>query len=228
LVTSGQIFSFKVKVRATAFSFLSLLVAFGVLVLFFMKSATSKTKLVVCFGDSLTAGYYQHGLRFEPYCRSIKVDGVKSIDYGTPGMTSSEMTSWVEKVLQEVALTHDSSAFEFWAFCALGGTNDLSVAKPDTIAANMKLVGEKAQAKFKHVLLGTLPVFPNLLRFSELHKKLKDVNQLLKSLPFSIIPFENACDVQDESLWDDGLHNSPKGYQVMGKLAEQELRKLLK
>lgn len=140
--------------RATAFSFLSLLVAFGVLVLFFMKSATSKTKLVVCFGDSLTAGYYQHGLRFEPYCRSIKVDGVKSIDYGTPGMTSSEMTSWVEKVLQEVALTHDSSAFEFWAFCALGGNKRFERGKAGHDCSKHEIGGRKGASQVQARAVG--------------------------------------------------------------------------
>jgi hypothetical protein len=63
----------------------------------------------------------------------------------------------------------NDESLELFAFVALGGTNDLSVKSPKDIAANMKIVCEKAKAhKFKHVFISTIPMFPNLDKFAVL------------------------------------------------------------
>jgi len=107
---------------------------------------------------------------------------------------------------------------------ALGGTNDLSVESPENIAGNMKLIAQKAKAQgFAHVFLCTIPIFPNVQRFPVILSKLRQTNELLNLSGFPIVPLQDACSVDDASLWDDGLHNTPMGYKQMGKVVEKEL-----
>ncbi len=58
-----------------------------------------KTRLIVCFGDSLTAGMVGRSSFFEPYAKHIHFQNTKVVEFGFPGMTSREMTKRVDEVL---------------------------------------------------------------------------------------------------------------------------------
>ena len=52
-------------------------------------------KRVLCYGDSLTAGWYNGGRSFEPYARhlNLNIAGVSAVEVGLSGWCASEMVS---------------------------------------------------------------------------------------------------------------------------------------
>ena len=50
-------------------------------------------KRVLCYGDSLTAGWYNGGRSFEPYARHLNIAGVSAVEVGLSGWCASEMVS---------------------------------------------------------------------------------------------------------------------------------------
>ena len=58
-----------------------------------------RTKLVVCFGDSLTAGWYKDGAASEPYARHVHLPETKVVDFGEPGFTSEALVKRADDVL---------------------------------------------------------------------------------------------------------------------------------
>jgi lysophospholipase L1-like esterase len=183
-----------------------------------------KGKLILCFGDSLTAGYYAHGLRFAPYAEHLTTkDGAyKGMDFGTSGMTSREMVSWVDEVLRHDAL----KGYELFAFVALGGTNDLGGnASAEQIAKNMGLVAAKAKVRgFERVCVATIPTFPNAVRAKRVVDKIEATNALLRKLDAEIVPLAEAVSPEVATIWDDGLHNNPKGYELYADAIKRHLK----
>ncbi len=184
-----------------------------------------KTKLILCFGDSLTAGFYAHGLRFAPYSEHLTTkDGTyKGMDFGTPGMTSREMVDWTDQVLKQEAL----KGYELFAFVALGGTNDMGGgATPEQVAKNMGLVAAKARARgFERVCLATIPTFPNAVKFKRIVDKIDSTNALLRKVEgVEIVPLADAISPEMAPIWDDGLHNNPKGYELYAAAVKRHLK----
>jgi len=182
-------------------------------------------KLILCFGDSLTAGYYAHGLRFAPYAEHLTTkDGAfKGMDYGTPGMTSKEMVTWVDEVLRQDSL----KGYDLFAFVALGGTNDMgSATTPEQVARNMGQVAAKAKARgFQRVCLATIPTFPNAQGYMRILDKLAATNALLSKVEgVEVVPLADAILPDMATIWDDGLHNTPKGYELYAAAVKRHLK----
>jgi lysophospholipase L1-like esterase len=99
--------------------------------------------LIICFGDSLTAGYQADGfaVRQTPYGEFLqeRLGGVaRVITSGVCGETTSEM---VHRFRRDVVVHHPA-----WV-CILGGTNDLGCnEKPETVMRNLVDLYQQARA----------------------------------------------------------------------------------
>ncbi len=186
-----------------------------------------KQRFILAFGDSLTAGYYAHGALFAPYAAHLnKITGIKAVEHGVPGMTSDELLETLDDVLKH----QQPGDVELFAFVALGGTNDMGGrATPDQVAKNMRLIAAKARAfGFKHVCLMTIPLFPNAERVERIVSKIAATNKLLQQLgekgDVQIIPLAQSVLPSVAGIWDDGLHNNPKGYELYAEVVKTALR----
>jgi len=120
-------------------------------------------KRILCFGDSLTAGYYAQGNRFHPYANLLKKLLGVEVDYiGLSGWTTRQMCdgkdndSCVDVVKRQGAISTEicvlnSGISRSWrglraqlrrnryTHCIiLGGTNDVSGSSPDMILSNLR------------------------------------------------------------------------------------------
>ena len=97
---------------------------------FVVQPHTARQLRILCFGDSLTAGYNKHGKNFYPYCQRLQqILNYRSqipVFTDTKGivgeMTHKQMTTRLPLVLGN-ATKKMSGAFD-WV-CILGGTNDI-------------------------------------------------------------------------------------------------------
>jgi lysophospholipase L1-like esterase len=184
---------------------------------------------ILCFGDSLTKGYYSNGHKYCPYSKILEVylkeyykyNNFQIIEEGKDGeCVVDEMENRLENILNE-------NNFDY--VILLGGLNDLgSDEKVDNIGKAFKniynLLNNNIYIKmFFHI---TVPfnAFDKFL--NEKNNKNYLNNYILTKL------YSNKRYVIDISLyfnylyldeyykklyWDDGLHFTPDGYELLAK-----------
>jgi hypothetical protein len=81
------------------FLLVSVLTAVAGLLLVVFSMKDNRTKLILCFGDSLTAGFTHRGSLFTPYAQYIHIEGARAIDFGVPGMMSVQMIDYFDKIM---------------------------------------------------------------------------------------------------------------------------------
>eukprot|EP01111_Echinosteliopsis_oligospora_P019414 TRINITY_DN939_c1_g1_i2.p1 TRINITY_DN939_c1_g1~~TRINITY_DN939_c1_g1_i2.p1 ORF type:complete len:137 (+),score=17.54 TRINITY_DN939_c1_g1_i2:260-670(+) len=114
----------------------------------------------------------------------------------------------------------------------LGGTNDLGFKRPDIVLDNLKSMHDLCKKHGVQSLAITIPQ-PSL----ELKQKWIGEIRSQINTPFEayckennipIIDFSRRIPYQDDSsIWDDGLHLAPKGYDMLGELVFESLQPLL-
>lgn len=183
-----------------------------------------EVSLVVAFGDSYTSGYTSMGWNEAPYCRYLRTrPGERAVDYGLPGESSRSMVSRVDEVLDSIG-----SDARISLFIALGGTNDVANASEATkVVQHMQSVARKALGKADVVLLMTLPIFPNLVKYlPEAVEALRRINDGIRATAIDRVRIVDLCDhipASDSSLWDrDGLHPSMQGYIKFAQVIQEQ------
>eukprot|EP01006_Ploeotia_vitrea_P012588 TRINITY_DN33286_c0_g1_i1.p1 TRINITY_DN33286_c0_g1~~TRINITY_DN33286_c0_g1_i1.p1 ORF type:complete len:230 (+),score=29.59 TRINITY_DN33286_c0_g1_i1:64-690(+) len=202
--------------------------------------------VILCFGDSLTAGYHHHGTAFHPYKESL-VDtlgnGVTAEAIGFSGWRTGEMVSKADSPkatdvcdMEWPGLRHALKQQQYTHCIIMGGTNDLADMVPaDTLFGNlMKLHQMCHSAGVKTV---ALPIPPSKWLTPSLEQPYKireEVNQRLKEWATTeekavwvdmtqYIPYS-----AESGHWEpDGLHMSKEGYVHFGKKLADELKTII-
>jgi lysophospholipase L1-like esterase len=178
---------------------------------------------ILCFGDSLTAGYMSMGTKYHPY--SLKLQELLNKRYpnkyevitlGYPGAT---VVNDFEKRF-EYYLNH---TYPLVAVIILGGTNDLSYnIPPEKIALTLFKLYSMVEDNGIKIFGITIPESKGDFKKRD---RLYLNNLLLLSYRTIIdldIPYSDTS-----GYWDDNLHFSAHGYNKMGEIVYNSLIKYL-
>ncbi|KAJ5573524.1 SGNH hydrolase [Penicillium hispanicum] len=194
---------------------------------------------ILCFGNSLTAGFYCYGLEYHPYAGKMK----ESILAEFPTL---QITTEVQGLPGDLVIFPPGSFLSrIQAKCAkprydwvifLGGTNDIGYGhKPDRIYAALQDSWKVARDSGAKVLALTIPECA--AASASLNTRRAELNALILAhqadgfYAFDLcskIPYHAASETFREETFDDGLHLTAKGYDFMGSLVGEHLVALLK
>lgn len=173
---------------------------------------------ILCFGDSLTAGYYNEGKNFYPYSKKLSklLDDKYHIDYiGLSGWTTEEMINnkdnincedCLEKIWFGLSIQLRQKKYKYCII--LAGTNDLEENNSIDIITNILSIHQIAINEGCKTIALTIPPMRIESVIPEIKEKRQNINDSLKS--YSEI---ETIDISNNNLWDsDGLHFSPEGY----------------
>lgn len=180
---------------------------------------------ILCFGDSLTSGYFCFGMDSHPYSLKLedKLTGalpgvdVETVTNGVPGDVAT-FKRFTDRMRDE----YRKSSFD-WAI-VLAGTNDLAYGISTTsIYESLQETWNIALSKGSKVLALTVPECES--RSEKLTKRRDELNRSIMNHQQpnfhcfdlrSHIPFHSLSEDDREKYWDDGLHLRDDGYDWMG------------
>ena len=208
-----------------------------------MGSSMNKTeKRILCFGDSLTEGWYDNGRKFYPYTKKLAKlldsysSGVKYNIFNT-GLSGEcaidEMTARLPEVLKQFAPLD--------LVIILGGTNDLaslSNAKERDLFENLRKLHEIAHNIGAKTCALTIPeAFIDILPMASDYKEYREsVNERLKIFAKDNSDKVILCDLNKKHpmhgipekdmkrYWDDDLHFTPAGYDRMAEIIFEDIK----
>ena len=179
-------------------------------------------KNILCFGDSLTAGYYNDGNNFYPYSKKLEelFEYQYNIDYiGLSGWTTEEMIDNKDNIICEDSLGKKWVGLrvklrkKIYNYCIiLVGTNDLDENNREDIFKNLLRIHNIAKEEGCQTIALTIPAMRIESVMPEIKEKRQKINNCLKSSKeFNTIDITKF--LSDASFWDiDGLHFTPNGY----------------
>ncbi|KAJ5246410.1 SGNH hydrolase [Penicillium chermesinum] len=192
---------------------------------------------ILCFGDSLTAGYHSWGIGAHPYAAKLKQTletalpnlEIESKVDGVPGDLVVPPGSFLRRIQDDCKTQWDWVIF-------LGGTNDLGYGKtPEEIYAGLQTSWNVALDAGAKLLALTVPECA--VRSEQLIGRRAELNELILSHgqdrfhAFNLhekIPYFSSSPEFTRDVFDDGLHLTPKGYDLMGNVIGQHLARLLR
>lgn len=201
---------------------------------------------LLCFGDSLTAGWTHNGSFYYPYAytmmKTLRVAFPEiKLDISVKGEPSDLVVpSRGEFVSRMAEIWSHAEKYEEpydWVLI-LGGTNDLpdlrSDKEVDEVFSGLVELYEMCAKHGAKVIALTVPETaqpPPLL--AERRKMLNDLIRNRKRPNFYVYDLNKDLpylrySAQNQSLWDDGLHLTSKGYAAMGEKVAVFFRPLLK
>ncbi|EFZ00327.2 GDSL-like Lipase/Acylhydrolase [Metarhizium robertsii ARSEF 23] len=184
-----------------------------------------KTLSVLCFGDSLTSGYYAMGLESHPYSIAFAAKVQEALPEtklhvytnGRPGDVAS-FQPFRQRLQAECDKRHHD-----WVII-LGGTNDLAyMVPPEEMYKSFQANWDIALAKGSKVLALTIPesrskpawviqnrseINSSILAHEEFNYHAFDLHAKL--------PYHSLSAEDRQKYWDDGLHLTDQGYEWMG------------
>ncbi|KAK0628401.1 SGNH hydrolase-type esterase domain-containing protein [Bombardia bombarda] len=184
---------------------------------------------ILCFGDSLTAGYSAMGSVYHPYEKMLvqmlemafpDMD-VETVEDGKPGCTVK--FAYLDRI-QENFPPKKKDAEPFDWVIVLGGTNDLAIGvPPESVFEKLREVWDFALRRKCKVLALTVPeaggfrkrTEPPRIKLNDLIKGYKRTGFHVFDL-FAAVPFQSMSAQDKERYWDDGLHFTPDGYDLIG------------
>ncbi|KAG2497736.1 hypothetical protein HYH03_004470 [Edaphochlamys debaryana] len=192
---------------------------------------------ILAFGDSLTEGYYNGGMGFHPYSQKLtELFGQAGVDvkvhqHGVSGeCVVGGMGDRLPLVLQQTEL--EGKRYE-WAV-VLGGINDLGYgATARRTYGGLKELYGMCHAHGARVLaltcLQTAWTKPGEV---DERSKLNDlIRDAPKEMPYvkvadleAALPYPSDSDKEGQACWDDGLHLTPKGYDVIAQVVFDALK----
>ena len=193
---------------------------------------------ILCFGDSLTSGYHSWGSDYHPYATRLKERleqrfPARDIDISTDGLPGDTVIdgsfmSRLDSCLGQV------NRYDW--IIILGGTNDLGWGrKADDIVKALELVWSKALNSGANVLalnVAASRVCSSVGGF----RRMRDINEKISAHRedrfftldlCSSIPWPEDDSAEQDRLWDDGLHFTPAGYDLIGDVVAERLIALL-
>eukprot|EP01062_Namystynia_karyoxenos_P046968 TRINITY_DN35323_c0_g1_i1.p1 TRINITY_DN35323_c0_g1~~TRINITY_DN35323_c0_g1_i1.p1 ORF type:complete len:281 (+),score=108.00 TRINITY_DN35323_c0_g1_i1:82-843(+) len=196
---------------------------------------------LLCYGDSLTAGYYCMGSCWEPYApalaaglRQLGIADAEAAAIGLSGLTAVELAEGMDcAALQDccgitgaglrAALKESASGGGcFRAAVIMAGTNDLCrTDAQDTVAALLQLHCAALAEGARTVAVG-VPEAAFLRRHEEGRQRRDAINTALRiwaeRMAPAVLYVAPPVPFDDENGdWEgDGLHMSQQGYQKLG------------
>jgi lysophospholipase L1-like esterase len=194
---------------------------------------------ILAIGDSLTAGYYHRGRDYHPYANHLLhlfASAKRPVIMHEKGVNGDLVVPFMLHRLK--AILTNSSHFPYDWIIILGGTNDLShnsLAKR-IFYEGLKPMYDMALRQWQgHTKLAVMTVFENA-RFSAVdapEKERQALNEMIRSFAINHKNQDNVClvnldkgiphyDLNDsnkqEFIWDDKVHLTPAGYDLMATL----------
>lgn len=196
----------------------------------------NRPRRILCYGDSLTVGFYCGGLGFEPYGRSMAErlgDAGLAVEVnvcGLSGRTAEEMAAWIDGTLIDVVglqgkglnrTLQEDGPYDLVVIMA--GTNDMALgANEDRILGNLRLLHSAChQRGVPTISLAPPPAPGKGIAREEARQHLVDLlegfSHEMPGMVTCMDPSELMPSTQ-RHLWDeDGLHFSRVGSCVLGE-----------
>lgn len=213
---------------------------------------------ILCFGDSLTSGFYNHGRNFHPYSQRLSQllnsDGRRKYYVKTSGEVGEMAHGSMARRLPQVL--GNSSRFD-WVII-LGGTNDVAHVKnfgdddsfmtqlinvwQPRIVRDIEILHEIAHKYGARTVLLTIPetayeAWPSYKTLWVMRSRLnEDLRNYARRSQGNVVLCDLAAKVPRHSippqtealLWNDHLHLTPYGYDKMAEIVYQCLKPYLR
>ena len=184
------------------------------------------TKSILCYGDSLTAGYCEGGFAFAPYAPALEraLGGSVRVDHvGHSGMTATEMLRYADAPDAGLRAILDAANGRYAAVVLLAGTNDLAEVQHRPVGAAR--VGVAVWAL--HDLAKPLPTVCVSIPGSMAQERIPACRELARGANEDLrrrcdgagVTFAECPVAFDASSGDweaDGLHMTRQGYASFG------------
>jgi len=191
---------------------------------------------ILCFGNSLTAGYSRFGTEFHHYATTLKSTletsqphlAITTTIDGFPGDLVCPGGIFKSR-LQEHCLPTATQKYDL--IIILGGTNDLAYSfTPEAIFAALVENYTLALGTGARVLALTIPERAaekagSVLGRKGMEKRVK-LNDMLMGYEAErwvimdlakAVPYHELSEERKDEIWDDGLHLTKEGYELMGR-----------
>lgn len=207
------------------------------------NEAPIKTIRILCFGDSLTAGYCYDGAVHAPYNEKLQqmVEmafpeyAIETEEDGRDGDLVTSKVGFVRRINEQFA--SDSSQSYNWTV-VLGGTNDLAHGvSAEALFEDLKRVWDVPLSHKSKVLALTIPeAGVTGARGRKINETRREVNDLIKGYKrenlhvfdlCAAVPYHSMSETDRGKYWDDGLHFTPDGYELVGQKVGMALVSLL-
>jgi lysophospholipase L1-like esterase len=194
-------------------------------------------KYILAFGDSLTKGFYSMGMKYHPY--SIKMNSLLEEDKFNytvidSGINGEQTESMVERIQQEI----QSSGVKFHTVILYAGVNDLGFRSAESILENILTIHTYVtEQRIKFIIL-SLPENKCDTKFKFIKEKRRALNHSIRSVSKEKENFY-LCDLDTEiqyskmtkeeksKYWDDQVHYSPEGYDLLGEIIFNKIKSLI-
>eukprot|EP01060_Flectonema_neradi_P025299 TRINITY_DN34115_c0_g1_i1.p1 TRINITY_DN34115_c0_g1~~TRINITY_DN34115_c0_g1_i1.p1 ORF type:complete len:206 (+),score=45.79 TRINITY_DN34115_c0_g1_i1:50-619(+) len=187
---------------------------------------------ILCVGDSLTQGWYKGGFAQAPYSEYVE-QNMNKVDVVTLGYPGANTT----RVLMNMMEVLGGDVSDYDAAVVLSGTNDISQCEDDPSSTANKVLTrlQKIYSTFldknKKLVVVTVPPFADHDPEYILTKCRNIVNDGIRSFASEnnllLAEFHDAILSEDSNtFYDDNVHMSPVGYELLGKLVVEQLKKL--
>ncbi|KAI1383056.1 SGNH hydrolase [Hypoxylon trugodes] len=197
---------------------------------------------ILCFGDSLTAGYPAS----QPYAEKLKekledallVHSYSEIEYEVEGVPGDLVTrgSYLQRMRDSWRIATQAKEPYDWTI-VLGGTNDLGWGcTPEDIVAALKRTWEIPMFKGGKVLALTIP--DTRSRYKDVKERREQVNKAIKEHKkqgffyfdlYNALPYHEMVPEDRPKYWQmDGVHLTADGYNLMGEKIAEELIRIVK
>ncbi|CAN8098580.1 unnamed protein product [Discula destructiva] len=203
-------------------------------------SKPKPTLRILCFGDSLTSGYssqpdhpYEHAVT-KTLTRAFPSLTIDAHVSGIPGDTVSLPGSRFLSRIEPTFLTKGGGTPFDWTVI-LGGTNDLALGvEPKTIFEALRAVWAVPLSKGGRVLACTVP--DSRAGKGGVAARRDQVNGLIRAWRqenfhvfdlAAAIPYANMEPAERAKYWDDHVHLTPAGYDLMGEKIAARLVELI-
>lgn len=193
---------------------------------------------ILCFGDSLTAGYHSWGMEYQPYATRLEERlkhryPSKEFDITVDGVPGDLVTAgtFVSRLQHQLRVNE-----QFDWVVILGGTNDLGWGRtPEDVLISLEILWTMALESGAKVLALTVAANQACAntryrqRLLDLNWKILDHEEdsYFTADLFELIPWPTEDTDEQKRIWDDGLHFTSIGYNMMGDVVADRLIDLL-
>ncbi|KAF4627932.1 hypothetical protein G7Y89_g10219 [Cudoniella acicularis] len=204
----------------------------------------TKSLHILCFGDSLTHGYSKMGALYHPYSIALQASLEKAfptmnITIDEQGQNGDQVTSPPGGFLPRMDILYEEvhPTDPYTHAIILGGTNDLTQKRlPSDIYKSLQLVWDIPLGYNTTVLSLTVPeialdppIVPNG-RLDKLNSKIlnhKGGDNFHTLDLHSKVPYWDLPEARRKEIWDDGVHFTAKGYDLIGNILADKIINLV-